>query len=276
VALQGLDQGLDAAGRIRREGDLSRVDPVFVPLVSELERGLRAGLGDRVDSLYLYGSIPRGTAVPGRSDLDVSVVLRGEVTPEDRLVVAELAAELDRSSDVVDGVGILVDPRAHLLSVGERYDGAFHISCLCTPLWGPDLAAVLPEQRPVPELGRAIGRGAAATFARLVDGLASGTGDTALLCRNAGRRVARLAFAAVLARWPGWTSDPVVIARVVTTFYPDRSAELERCVRLGWGHLHGDPAEPADAVEALDLLRTSGPWWVTEHERATRPQERAP
>ena len=118
--LAGLDQGLDASGRVRREGDLGRVGPAFSPLVTQTEWALRAEFGERLHSLYLYGSVPRGTAVEGRSDLDVSVVLHDRVDDGDRARATDLAAALDRSTTAVDGIGILVDPRARLLAPAER------------------------------------------------------------------------------------------------------------------------------------------------------------
>ena len=251
---------------------------MFQPVVAQAEEALRAEFGTRLHSLYLYGSVPRGTAVEGRSDLDVSVVLSDGVDDRDRARAAALAAELDRGTTAVDGVGILVDPRALFLASSQRYDGAFHVSCLCTPLWGPDLADELPEQRPTVELARGISREAEAALTKLADQLTAGA-DPRVLRRAVGRRLARLAFTTVLARWPGWTSDPDTMVGVVTAYYPNRADELARCGDLGWGHLRGDVDALRQAqgthemsAELLDLVRDGGSWWVGEHRRATRPE----
>lgn len=265
--LAGLDPGLDAEGRVRREGDLSRIAPVYQSLVAEVESALRSAFGDRLHSVYLYGSVPRGTAVEGESDLDVSAVLRDQVTPADVERVLSLAAELDQGTAAVNGVGILVDPRELYLAPAQRYDGAFHISCLCTPLWGPDLAAELPEQRPTRSLAHGIGRDAEAALDRLGRALAESSVARPDLCRKAGRRVARLAFTTVLARWPGWSSDPETITAVVTAFYPDHAEELGRCVRLGWPYLGERPLVDAIDADALDLVRAAGGWWWAERQR---------
>jgi hypothetical protein len=64
--------GLDQDGFIAREGDLASVPPPFAPVVRAAKTAILAAFGpDRLHSAYLYGSIPRGTAVPGVSDLDV-------------------------------------------------------------------------------------------------------------------------------------------------------------------------------------------------------------
>lgn len=270
AGLSRLDDGLDEGGRIRREGDLGRVDPVFVPLVTTTEVALRHLLGERLHSLYLYGSVPRGTAVPGRSDLDVTVVLHDEPSDADRTRIARLAADLDQQADVVDGVGITVDGRRRYLSPGQRHDGAFHLSCLCTPLWGPDLADLLPEQHPTVALARGISSGTDAAFRRLAAALGAPAARPDQARQRVGRRLVRLAFACVLFRWPGWTSDPAVLGAVVKAYHPGRADELDRSTRLGWGRLVGHPPTTLeDQQDAVDLLTRSAPWWLAEHRRVT-------
>ncbi len=47
----------------------------YGPLVAELSDRVAAQFGTRLHSAYLYGSIPRGTATPGRSDLDADAAV---------------------------------------------------------------------------------------------------------------------------------------------------------------------------------------------------------
>jgi hypothetical protein len=275
TGLDDLDNGLDERGRIRREGELVRVDPAFAPLVADTEAALKDLLGRRLHSIYLYGSVPRGAAVIGRSDLDVEVVLHDDPTDDERSAIGRLATDLDQTHDVVDGVGIIVDSRSNILTPAQQYDNAFQISCLCTPLWGPDLADELPEQYPNRRLARYMTSGTPAAFNRLQTALLEpATPRLDLVRQRAGRRVARLAFTCVLFRWPGWTSDPISMHRVITSFYPEHSEELAISIQLGWGRLHGHPPlSPHDHDEASSLLSTSAPWWTNEHRRVTTSAE---
>ena len=77
-------KGLDAQGYIEREGSLGRVPRAFRPVVAAARDRLLDVFGARLHSAYLYGSIPRGTARVGRSDLDLLVALREEPTEADR------------------------------------------------------------------------------------------------------------------------------------------------------------------------------------------------
>jgi hypothetical protein len=69
------DKGLDPDGFLAREGAIERVPAPFVPLVDDVRRRVAKTFGPRLHSAYLYGSLPRGTARPGRSDLDLLIAL---------------------------------------------------------------------------------------------------------------------------------------------------------------------------------------------------------
>jgi len=68
-------------------------------VLQQLRAGLEAQYGDRLDRVLLYGSRARGDAGP-ESDVDVLVVLRGEVDPLTEIhrnsqLVADLSLEHD-------------------------------------------------------------------------------------------------------------------------------------------------------------------------------------
>ena len=129
--------GLDRDGFIAREGDLSRIPEAFAPVVCAAETAVRETFGpDRLHSAYLYGSVPRGTAVPGVSDLDVMLALRAEPEDADRADAGRIEEALDARFPQVNGVGIGVLSETAILSDRERHDLGFFVACLCTPLTG--------------------------------------------------------------------------------------------------------------------------------------------
>lgn len=247
------DRGLDEHGHVRREGDLGLVQPEFAELVREYAAAARAAFGAGLDSVYLYGSIPRGTARPGISDLDGQLLLTREPTETDRATVRRLEGELGAGHPQVCFVGILLDSRAALTDPAERWDGGFHVRVLCTPLWGPDAGEEVAPHEVGLELARgvqgdwrsALGRvrQEAERIARARSGELAGPGRAAAaadasavgaLCRSVGRRLTRIAFAWVMPRWGGWSSDPTVMREVVAVFEPAWEAPVAATVRLGW------------------------------------------
>lgn len=250
-------RGLDGDGYIAREGSLARVGARYRPVVESLRRRVPEVFGTRLHSAYLYGSIPRGTAVPYRSDLDLQVVLHAEPTDPDRADAAALQTGLEAGHPLLNGGGILTSSAANLLSEIERYDGGFFIACLCTPLVGPDLAAELPRYRPTRQLARETNGDLTEALERLRTRYAD-EGPTEKLCRGAARKIVRTGFTLVMPRWGGWTSDLEHSAELCGGYYPERADQLRKAA-----HLARYPAPDAIGM----LLDDLGSWLAAEYTR---------
>jgi uncharacterized protein len=266
-------KGLDDAGYIAREGSLSRVPEEFAPVVADA-RARIAEVFDatRLHSAYLYGSVPRGTAVPGVSDLDLLLALHHAPDDADRAAARALEAALDEAFPQVDGVGVVLSSTGTLLSELERYDLGWMVACLCTPLLGDDLAARLPRYRPSSLLARetngdlapalARWRGRAAALSGLADDPAADP-ERRRLNRAVSRRIVRTGLSLVMPRWGGWTSDLAESAAVFGRYYPERDhpgravqMDLAAAVALGRGTGASAPGM---------LLDDLGPWLAAEY-----------
>ncbi|OXY93719.1 nucleotidyltransferase [Streptomyces diastatochromogenes] len=255
--------GLDARGFIEREGSLARVPHAFRPVVAAARDRLLDAFGTRLHSAYLYGSIPRGTARVGRSDLDLLVALLDEPADDDREAVRALGEALDKEFPQIDGVGTLLYSRARLLSDPETYDLGWFVACLCTPLLGDDLAEYLPRYRPDSLLARETNGDLALLLPRWRERIAS-TGDSEKarrpLVRFMSRHLVRTGFTLVMPRWNGWTSDLREMAEVFGAYYPERAAELRRAAEYGY--------EPVGAPDVLrSYVDDLGPWLAAEYAR---------
>ncbi|KUL34823.1 nucleotidyltransferase [Streptomyces sp. NRRL F-4489] len=265
--------GLDQDGCFVREGSLERVPAAFAPVVAGLTAAVAARFAPgRVLSTYLYGSIPRGTAVPGVSDLDALLVLRDGPTGADRAAARAAEAALDAAFPQIDGAGILLMARERLLSEAERYDGAWFTACLCTPLRGPDVTAALPRYRPTSLLARETNGDLHRRLPDLRRRAAAATGrERVRLTRGVCRNLVRTGFTLVMPRWGGWTSDLAASAEVFARYYPERAAPMRAAARAG--------RDPAAYPALLDeLLNGLAPWLAEEYlavhgAKALRPEE---
>ncbi|MEU0134267.1 nucleotidyltransferase domain-containing protein [Streptomyces sp. NPDC006296] len=258
------DKGLAADGTIRREGAPERVRADFAPVVEAARVRLAGAFGPgRPHSAYLYGSVPRGTAIPGVSDLDLLVALDDEPTARDRAVAEETAAALDSAFPVVDGVGLLLSSVRSLLSEAERHDGGFFVACLCTPLFGDDLALRLPRYRPTSLLARETNGDLALALPRWRAAAAGATTDEARLRlnRRVARRLVRSAFTLVMPRWGGWTSDLDRSAGLFADHYPDRPV---RAAQVRAAAVLARTPSPAPSGSAM-LIEDLAPWLAAEY-----------
>ncbi|MEU6535836.1 nucleotidyltransferase domain-containing protein [Streptomyces sp. NPDC047000] len=273
----GSTKGLDDQGYIAREGALGRIAPDFRPVVATARDGLLDLFGPRLHSAYLYGSIPRGTARVGRSDLDLLIALREPPADADRAAVRALGDALDARFPQIDGVGTILLDQATVLSEPERHDLGWFVACLCTPLLGDDLAEHLPRYRPDSLLTRETNGDLARRLPRWRERItAAGDSESALrpLVRSLSRHLVRTGFTLVMPRWNGWTSDLEEMAEVFGGYYPARAAQLRRAAVLG--------REPVGDAEVLrSYVDDLGPWLAEEYARVhgiktPRPDEPGP
>ncbi|MFJ5775038.1 nucleotidyltransferase domain-containing protein [Streptomyces sp. NPDC093094] len=254
--------GLDSQGYIEREGSLGGIPHAFRPVVAAARDRLLDVLGPRLDSAYLYGSVPRGTARVGRSDLDLLVALRDEPDDAGRDAVQALGADLDRRFGQIDGVGTLLYSRARLLSDLETYDLGWFVACLCTPLLGEDLAEYLPRYRPDSRLARETNGDLALLLPRWRDRAAAARAprERLRLVRYTSRHLVRTGFTLVMPRWNGWTSDLHEMAGAFAQYYPERAGQLRSAAVLGYR----PSADPEILRTYVDDL---GPWLAGEYTR---------
>ncbi|WP_328880233.1 nucleotidyltransferase domain-containing protein [Streptomyces sp. NBC_00299] len=258
-----LRRGLDAQGYIAREGALGRVPHTFRPVVAAARDRLLDVFGARLHSAYLYGSIPRGTARVGRSDLDLLLALREEPTEADRTDARRLDEALDKEFAQIDGAGTLLSSGTQLLSDLERYDGGWFVACLCTPLLGDDLAEYLPRYRPDSLLARETNGDLGLLLPRWrarIAGAEDSDDARRPLVRFMSRHLVRTGFTLVMPCWGGWTSDLVEMAEAFGSYYPARAEQMRAAALLGW--------EPTgDAAVLRSYVEDLGPWLAQEYAR---------
>jgi predicted nucleotidyltransferase len=253
--------GLDQDGFIKREGDLALISRVFAPVVDAARAAiLETFTGDSLHSAYLYGSIPRGTAVPGVSDLDVLLALRDEPSRADRTAATKLENALDAKFPQINGAGIGLASATTLLGDIERHDLGWFVACLCTPLIGEDLALQLPRYRPTSLLARETNGDLGDFLPRWRErlGAASTVTDRLALSRRVGRRLVRTGLTLVMPRWGGWTSDLELSAAIFCRYYPARCDQMRAA---------GAAARAPTADHALLnlLINDLGPWLAGEY-----------
>ena len=253
--------GLDRDGFIRREGDLALVPRAFATVVEAAKAAILDSFGpDRLHSGYLYGSIPRGTAVPGVSDLDMLLALRHEPTDADRKAVATVESMLDTSFTQISGAGIGLASTATLLSDLERYDLGWFVACLCTPLIGEDLAAQLPRYRPTSLLARETNGDVGDLLARWRAQLSHSESDADLkaMSRRVGRRLVRTGFTLVMPTLGRLDKRPRRIGGCLRPLLPGAPEQMELAAEAA-------KATTADREALAMLIDDLGPWLAAEY-----------
>ena len=130
----------------------------FRPAVDDVVAVLRERLGDLIHSIYLYGSVARGAAVAGISDLDICLLLTRQADENEQRRLAAIKSDIARKHTVVSkidfDIGTLNEARAPENSLSWGFWLKHHCRCL----YGQDLSVLFGLYRPSRALAWAINR----------------------------------------------------------------------------------------------------------------------
>ncbi len=84
-------KGLDELGYIINFSAADKISEQYRTVVEDAVQSALRRFPGEIHSIYVYGSVPQGTAVPGKSDLDVSALLYDEPTDARESEFAEIA-----------------------------------------------------------------------------------------------------------------------------------------------------------------------------------------
>src|SRR5215217_2412001 len=132
-------RGLDRHGFILPEVSLDRVRPPYPQVITVLRERCGVAFSSSLHSLYLTGSVVKGTARLGQSDFDVLAVLEGAPTPEHEESARQVAAAVAGIFPFITEVSIVLASRGAILSEEERDDMGFFVKILCACVAGEDL-----------------------------------------------------------------------------------------------------------------------------------------
>ena len=247
---------LDPEGYIVPEADLANVQPEYRGLPEAAADLLVRELGPRLHSGYLYGSVVRGNAVPGRSDLDLVAVLWTPIEATDRLAASHVERGLVARFPVLPTAGVALTHLEEVRSPRQRYGLGVFLRDLSVCVCGEDLRPGLPRTRPSAAVAAAFNEDTPAVLARARETLHTRPDPEAVrrACRIASKRMVQAGFAVVMARDGVWATVLEEQAAAVGAAFPEWATAARQAAEQG-----RRPAADPDAV--AELLTASAAGW---------------
>lgn len=169
------------------------IHPAFRPAVNHVVDMLTGRLGRVIHSLYLYGSVARGNAVAGQSDLDICLLLYQKAGAREARMLRVIASETERQQRAITKVDFDVGTLAEALNPDNLHRWGYWLKHHCRCLHGEDLRQRFPRFRP----SRAIAFAVNGDFFTVLGGYIAklreeerATGRQQL-CRSAARKLIR-------------------------------------------------------------------------------------
>ncbi|WP_421534949.1 nucleotidyltransferase domain-containing protein [Pseudomonas marginalis] len=218
--------GIDADGFILTVPD-TPVQLEYQPLLADVCASLSTDdLG--LDGLYLYGSVARGDAIPGVSDLDLTLVLREPATAELLARLEAVRCALEQRHPLVTKVDFDIGHHAQVLATENRNGWGYWLKHQCRCLWGNDLSVHFERFRPSRDIALAVNGDFHAVLSAYLTRIASADTETQRLRlqREASRKLIRSTHVLLsedASTWPRTLEEHVAM---FVRGYPQRVSHL--------------------------------------------------
>lgn len=252
----------DANGSLVNESSLDNIEPPWTKAVGTAAERCIQHFAERLQSLYLRGSIPRGLGIEGASDIDFVVLLYDDVgfSPMDREWAHVAGEDLKKEFPFATDVEFAVAPVGDYLAYDMAKVTIKARSCL---LYGDDIAQYLPEVRLDRSLAKALDFMLAESLKQLDMRLMGGLYEEIepFEQRWIMKRIVRSAMTLVLERAKRFSPDLYLQAQCFSEFYPEHAAKIQRALEIA---INGDLSSPDDDA----IITEFAPWLVFEAKAA--------
>ncbi len=256
---------LDAHGNLLNDCDRAHLVPPYDAVARAIVAAYTQHIPNDIHSIYLTGSVPRGLAVPGQSDMDAFAVLEEYRDPE--LVMQDWidAAEdqINAAHTCVNGVQLELWPHGYVFLDPDEFSvGAFIIKTHSLCLWGADLAPELPDYPISPAIANDDIVQIQPDIEEAIDEIEADTSaeNVRYWCKRISKNIIRATFGLVMVAEGVHTRDIDLAAAYAIQHYPAQKSAIEQAV--AFINLPTD-----DAGTILHYLRESGAWFIAEADR---------
>ncbi|MEI6044567.1 MAG: hypothetical protein WCS37_09445 [Chloroflexota bacterium] len=250
---------LDEDGFLVNDASSEKIVPPYEAVVAVVKETYLKYARDSIHSIYLRGSIPRGLALEGVSDVDTFAITFGEPPA---LNLAQIKAESNailESHPCITKAEFNFFPSAEVITPHRFSTQGFLIKTQAVCLYGENLAPQFPNYRPdkfvandhLSQIKRDINR-AIAEIKSSTD-----PQNTLYWCRRTMKSIIRSGFALVMLDERAYSKDIRLCYEFFIKYFPTQSNNMLRAVELA--------IEPSsDLVEVLSLLENLGGWLITK------------
>lgn len=198
--------GVDADGYILNPTSVDKINIVYQEFLSQVIEILKKCAGAKLHSVYIYGSVGRGEAVLGSSDIDVSVVLTSPFTPQEMKLLNQESKKIRSNNPVVSKVDYDIGLVADVFEKNSQYYWGFWLKHVCTCVYGEDLSFYFPKMKPNIHICRALNKDLIDTLNSYRKAIIGGETDNHTLL-SVLKRIVRGAYCYVAVRDESWSTS---------------------------------------------------------------------
>lgn len=241
--------GTDADGFIVKTVSEDKVQSKWRPAVDMAVSVCKQQLGDELHSLYVRGSVAKGEAIDGISDIDVVVIVNAPLDSIDTKWTGNLTSEIEKKHPFINGVEFMF---GSVNALGKGHKLVIKTQTVC--LYGSDLTDELPPLKPGSDTVMHA-RNLGINIKETADFLSHTKNEKAIRkkCAWVMKRVVRTGCELVMERSGKYTRDLYPCYELFSEYYPEKQSDMYRVLELAV-----NPSK--DAREIQTVLYGIGVW----------------
>jgi len=253
---------LDSEGYLINSASADKIVEPWKAAVEDLRKTYVERLGPSLHSIYLRGSVARGDAILGVSDLDTFAVCQGPKTKISSAWAPGYYRLFMEKFPFANGLDIQFIHIDDLFRDLTHFSYRFIIKVLATCIHGPDLSERIPKIKPSLKIAFFYHGNLREVLIESIKMLKKAEDDEEirLWSNYALRRILRLGFAINIEKENAYTRDLYPCYQVFSKYYPDREADMRKALDLTLN-------PTSNKEEILSFLNQFGGWLVVESER---------
>ncbi len=227
-------RNIDESGFISCDISISNVDLRFKPTLDIVIQRITESLGSLIHSIYLYGSVGRGTAVYGVSDLDLSIIVFKPLTERQKdsfqKLEVELCSELAAISKLEFDIGTFEESY-----IQNDFEWRFWLKHMCACVWGKDLRSTIKPYRPSINVGLEMNK----DIEEWIDLRSNGLTRENYVAKgkSIAKKILRTHYSLYCQIDNSFYSDLYNIAQVLISFEPYQSACIKEALQVSQGKI---------------------------------------
>jgi hypothetical protein len=250
---------LDPAGFILNPCSQEKIQPPWLEVVGAVKSAYLQHCTGEIHSIYLRGSIPRGQAISGISDVDSFAVVREKPQTLDSSWMAPWMKKMKEEFPFVTYFEFRLVGLKDLLNSPGFLSYRFILKCLSLCIYGEDLAGKILPFKPSLRLGFFFHGNIAEILAGVKSRLNEVEDPQKIKegCAFVMKRILRTGFSLVMEQAGVFTRDLYPCYEIFSKYYPQKEPEMRRA--LEWA------VEPiSDRQAILQFLSSFGAWLAEE------------
>jgi hypothetical protein len=246
----------DEAGYLISESSIENIREPWLSAAKALVAGYQEHLGNSLDSIYIRGSVARGTGIEGVSDLDAIILIKGEVANVDLSWKQNFLRDLKTAYPFCNGFDADATSLEEVMA-GQHPITSFNIKILGAHAFGEDIRPLLPPMRP--EDGASVTKWFDQEHLENKIAHLRETPQEKLNvkteCKWLAKHILRVGYELVMQRDQSYTRDLYTSWEIFSKYYPEKSAEMRQVLELAINHTE-------DRERVLAMLEGIGQWVV--------------